>query len=388
MKAPVRVRQSGRRRSLALPLTAGVLVAAAAGVVGWLASQPPLPEPMPYEVAVPAPPEAEAAEATEATEAETEDGISLVALAEPAESAESAETPAAPPPSGEAGVLSAVEVGRRAMIGARATTLQPTPHPALIEQGRYGLVPVVAADGRQSWQIYARPYDDSDPRPQLALVIAGLGLSSAVTNQAVQMPGEVTLAFSPYAPDAESYVRQARAAGHEVLLELPMEPVRFPQDDPGPRALLTSLGANQNIDRLNWVLARFAGYVGVIETQGGRFTASQVHLEPVMSEIKRRGLLYVERRVGNSPHPREIAGRLGLIRIDTDIDLDIEPSRREITRRLAAAEMLARRDGTAVLVARPLPVTFELLKAWIRRLEDEGISLAPLTAVSARQALG
>ena len=369
MKAPVRVRQSGRRRSLALPLTAGALVAVAAGVVGWLASQPPLPEPLPYEVAVPAAPEApeaeatEAAEPAEAAEAETEGGISLVALAEPVE------TPA-PPPSGEAGVLSAAETGRRAMIGGRATTIQPTPHPALIEQGRYGLVPVVAADGRQSWQIYARPYDDDDPRPQLAVVIAGLGLSSAVTNQAVQMPGEVTLAFSPYAADAESFVRQARAAGHEVLLELPMEPVRFPQDDPGPRALLTSLGANQNIDRLNWVLARFAGYVGVIETQGARFTASEVHLEPVMGEIKRRGLLYVERRFGDSPHPREIASRIGLIRIGTDIDLDIEPSRREITKRLAAAEMLARRDGTAVLVARPLPVTFELLKAWIMGLED------------------
>ncbi len=167
-----------------------------------------------------------------------------------------------------------------------------------------------------------------------------------------------------------------------------MEPARFPEDDPGPRALLTSLGANQNIDRLNWLLARFAGYVGVIETQGGRFTASQAHLEPVMGEIKRRGLIYVERRISASPYPREIAGRLGLIRIEADIDLDIEPSRREITKRLAAVEMLAQRDGTAVLVARPLPVTFELLKPWLLRLEGEGISLAPLTAVSARQALG
>ena len=107
-----------------------------------------------------------------------------------------------------------------------------------------------------------------------------------------------------------------------------------------------------------------------------------------MGEIKRRGLLYVERHIGASPHPREIAGRLGLIRIGTDIDLDIEPSRREIAKRLAAAEMLARRDGTAVLGARPLPDTFERLKAWSPRLEDAGISLAPLTAVSARQALG
>ena len=94
------------------------------------------------------------------------------------------------------------------------------------------------------------------------------------------------------------------------------------------------------------------------------------------------------RRFGDRPHPRGRAGRTGRIRIGTDVDLDIEPSRRGVTKRLAAAEMLARRDGTAVLVARPLPVTFELLKAWIMGLEDKGISLAPLTAVSARQALG
>jgi polysaccharide deacetylase 2 family uncharacterized protein YibQ len=329
-------------------LVAAALVAGVAGLVGWLASQPPLPESVPYYVALPeAPPGG----------------------------AEDTEMPGSP---GEVSI---------AALGARATTVQSSPDPSLVEEGPYGLVPVIAPDGRQSWQVYATPYDDGDPRPQVAVVLSGLGKNSADTDKALGLPGEVTLAFSPYAENVDEWARQARAAGHELLLEVPMEPARS-ADDPGPRALLTSLGPNQNLDRLAWNLARFAGYVGVIEAMGGSFTASALHLEPVLGELKRRGLLYVDRHPAANALPRTIAEEMGLLRIGADIDIDAEPSRREISKRLAAAEALARHDGTAVVVARPLPVTFELLGGWFDRLDAEGIALAPITAVTARRASG
>ncbi|MDP6952151.1 MAG: divergent polysaccharide deacetylase family protein, partial [Alphaproteobacteria bacterium] len=337
---------------------------------------PPLPDPMPYEVALP---EAPVTEATAEVEA-PEEAV--------AEAPMPTEAPSPGPEVAAAGTipLSAPATGQRGNVGSRATTMQPTPHPALIEQGRHGLLPVVAPDGRQSWQVYARPFDDSDERPQIALVVIGLGVGNAGTNKAVRMPGEVTLAFSPYGESSDTYVREARAGGHEVLLEVPMEPLSFPTDDPGPRALMTSLGPRQNLERLTWLMSRFAGYVGIIESYGGRFTDSEIHLEPMMFEIGRRGLLYVDRANTVSDVPRAIADKLGMLHIATNIDLDIEPSRAEIRKRMAAADMMAKQQGTAVVIARSYPVTLDLLEVWINGLERDGIALAPLTAVLARRA--
>lgn len=393
---------AGRRLHI-FPLIAALLVAVGAALVGWLASQPPLPEPMPYEIALPDTPAA--GEPTGAEPAAVEPALAEPlttepAAAEPAE-AETLESDAAPvtaaalPVPDPAGVaigpigtlpLTAPATAPRAQVGTRTATMQPTPHPALIEQSPHGLLPVVAPDGRQSWQIYARPYDDSDERPQIAIVLIGLGIGNAGSNKAVRMPGEVTLAFSPYGPASEDYVRQARAGGHEVLLEVPMEPTAFPTDDPGERALMTSLGPRQNLERLTWLMAQFAGYVGIIESYGGRFTNSEIHLEPVMFEIGRRGLVYVDRANTVSDVPRTIADKLGMLHIFTNIDLDIDPSRSEIRKRMSAADLLAKRDGTAVVVARSYPVTLELLEGWFNSMEDDGIALAPLTAVLARRA--
>lgn len=67
-----------------------------------------------------------------------------------------------------------------------------------------------------------------------------------------------------YGADLANLAEQARAQKHGVLLQSPMAPFDFPDNDPGPQTLLTSLGADQNIDRLHWQMSRFQGYVGLI----------------------------------------------------------------------------------------------------------------------------
>ncbi len=85
-----------------------------------------------------------------------------------------------------------------------------------------------------------------------------------------------------------------------------MEPFDYPDNDSGPQTLLTSLGADQNIDRLHWQMSRFQGYVGLIGYMGGKFTASEHALMPVLRELAARGLVYVDD--GASPH--SVAGQL------------------------------------------------------------------------------
>src|SRR5271170_2997532 len=167
-----------------------------------------------------------------------------------------------------------------------------------VEMTPQGPIPKIAADGTRPAEAFARPVQPLPGRPdapRVALIINGLGISANETVAAIaNLPGTVTLGFVPYGTDVKSLVGRARAAGHEVLLQVPMEPFQYPDNDPGPQTLLTSLTPQQNIERLHWLMSRFQGYVGLSNTMGARFTASEPSFAPIMRETAKRGLIFVD----------------------------------------------------------------------------------------------
>ncbi len=261
--------------------------------------------------------------------------------------------------------------------------LPAAPVEALVQASAVGPLPRIAADGRTPWQTYARPFDAEDTRPRIAIVITDMGHANAPTNAAIRrLPGPVTLAFTPYAPDLEAWLTAAREQGHETLIMLPMEPETYPRDDPGPHTLLTSLGPSVNRQRLEWVLSRGGGYVGVMTEMGSRFSASEEALEPVLGELGDRGLLVLDNGAAANSRIGEMAGRFGLPQATGSRHIDTEADRDSIDLRLQELEDLARENGFAVGLAHPYPLTFERLAAWIPLLERKGIVLAPITAVA------
>ena len=271
-------------------------------------------------------------------------------------------------------------------IITRRSALSPAPDPGLTEKSGLGLLPVIGDDGRKPWLVYARGFDDRDRRPRIALVIVGLGLSEASTQAAIQrLPGAVTLAFAPYAKTLDRWIPLARAAGHEVLLTLPMEPDSFPADDPGPHTLLTSLAPAENLKRLRWVLSRTSGYVGVINDMGSRFTTSSRHLDPVLGELKRRGLMFVDSGASLRSVAARMATRIGLARAINNRFIDVKASREAIDQRLSELERIARTSGQALGVGTTYPVTFERVGRWLRRFEKKGLILVPVSALANKQ---
>jgi uncharacterized protein len=266
---------------------------------------------------------------------------------------------------------------------SRSGALAPAPDPALVQRTPNGPLPIIAPDGRRAWQVYARPFEREDKRPRIAILISGLGPSGAATEAAIQgLPGAVTLAFWPYADRIDHWIKLARAAGHEVLLNLPMEPENYPTFDPGPKTLLTSLSPKENLERLDWALSRVAGYVGVVDYHGARFTASRRDLEPVLEALNRRGLIFVDSRATPASLAPEIAYMMGLPWTANSrfID-DAQVSRAAIDARLRELENIARLNRYAVGIGAPYPVTLERIAAWAATLPEKGIALAPITAV-------
>ena len=139
--------------------------------------------------------------------------------------------------------------------------------PALIENTPLGPMPRIADDGRKPMTAYAAPAAAGKFR--IAIVMTGLGLSAKATQAAITgLPSAVTVGVLPYASDAPRWLSAARAAGHEVVLQVPMEPFDFPDSDPGPHTLRAGSVTNANAERLNWALTRFTGYAGVTNLLG------------------------------------------------------------------------------------------------------------------------
>lgn len=256
----------------------------------------------------------------------------------------------------------------------------------LLETTRHGAIPRIAADGARPSSVYARPLKLAAGKadaPRIALIISGLGISAAATADAIgKLPGAVTLAVAPYSGDIENLAAQARAAEHEVLLQTPMEPFDYPGNDPGPQTLLTSLTAEQNIDRLQWLMSRFQGYVGIANYMGARFTASEQALAPVLREIAKRGLIFVDD--GSSPRSLvgHIAGGSNIPFAKADMMLDATPTAVEIDRALSRLEMQARDRGTAVAFANATPAVVARIVEWAKKVEARGFVLVPITAVA------
>jgi uncharacterized protein len=275
--------------------------------------------------------------------------------------------------------------GARQEVKIPASSVTPQADDPIIEMTRNGPIPRIGADGARASAAYAQPVAVRSEWPQLAIVITGLGVSASNTDQAInKLPAPVTLAFAPYGGDLAKAAAKARSLGHELLLQVPMEPFDYPDNDPGPQTLVTSLPPEQNIERLQWAMSRFRGYVGIANQMGARFTASEMSFTPILREISKRGLLYVDD--GSSPRSLagQIAGGNSLPFAKANLSLDAVPSAGEIDRALVRLEATARENGVAVGIATALPVSIDRISRWAKTAESRGFALVPITAAAAR----
>ena len=257
--------------------------------------------------------------------------------------------------------------------------------PALLDP-KDGKLPIVSVDGRKSWEVYARPFADPKNRPRVAIIVGGMGLSEAATNSAIQqLPGSVTLAFSPYAKNLQRWISKARAAGHEVMLQIPMEPYDYPNNDPGPHTLLTNLSTQDNIGRLEWLMGRFSGYIGITNYMGSKFTSSAPNIRPILSAMNERGLMFLDSRASQRSAAARIAKELDLPLAINNSYIDNKAARNAIDSRLTELERLALAEGAAVGIGFSYPVTLERITKWAATLDEKGVVLAPVTALAGMQ---
>jgi polysaccharide deacetylase 2 family uncharacterized protein YibQ len=271
-----------------------------------------------------------------------------------------------------------------AIIVAPRRPLAAAPIKAVSEEGPYGPLPVIGGGGKKPSAVYARQTPmgvlKSDA-PKIAIVLGGMGLNAELTNRAIKdLPGEITFAFAPYGEKLQPIVNKARADGHEIMLQVPMEPMGYPASNPGPKTLLTSLDANGNLDALTWHMSRFAGYTGIMNYMGSQFLGNADAVKPVLSELRKRGLIYLGDGSVSQDTAATVAGQLGMPIGTARVMIDANPEPAAIAKALADLEEMARRNGLVIASGAGLPATIEAVGDWAKELGDKGIMLVPVSA--------
>lgn len=253
----------------------------------------------------------------------------------------------------------------------------------LAEETKDGPIPRVSAKGEMPFVAYARPVPAATAdKPMVAIVVTGLGLSEQGTLDAInKLPSNISLAFAPYGKTLNRTVATARAAGHELLLEVPLEPFDYPQTDPGPQTLLTGQPPRSNLDKLYWLMARFGGYVGIVNHTGARFTASAADFSPVMEELGTRGIGYLDDGSSNRSVAAELAAANKVPFGRADVMLDANPARAPILTALDALAAKAKSNGRAIGVISALPVSIATVTEWAAGLDSKNLQLVPVSAL-------
>lgn len=259
--------------------------------------------------------------------------------------------------------------------------LAKAPVAGMFQPGPNGPLPIIAADGRTPMQVYARPFANPGGKPVIALMVGGLGLNAQTTKAAIEtLPPEVTLSFVPYAKNLQGWINLARANGHEVMLELPMEPFDYPDNDTGPQTLLASAKPEENAQKLNWLLGRAQGYFGVVNYQGAKFAAAPA-VNPVLTALAGRGLAFVQDGSGSKTAFANAARGAQIPFASADRVVDAQPAEASIDQQLLTLEALALQNGASFGAGFAYPLTVEKAAAWANGLAAKGYVLAPASAI-------
>jgi uncharacterized protein len=264
--------------------------------------------------------------------------------------------------------------------------LSPAPDRRLVERSRHGILPKIGDDGARAAMVYARPQGTlpggMQPQGRIAIVVGGLGISANTTGEAIsKLPPAITLAFAPYGSDLDRYVTRARDNGHEVMLQVPMEPFDYPDNDPGPHTLTVTGTGQANMDKLQWVMGRFTGYIGIINFMGAKLTADEAALSAVMREMGSRGLVFLDDGSSSRSLTARIGGATRTPTLKADMVIDAAARADAIDKELMKLEDLARKQGTVIATASALPLTVERLARWSKELEAKGLLLTPVSAL-------
>jgi len=267
-------------------------------------------------------------------------------------------------------------------IDGNVSGLAPAPFAGLTKVSAYGRIPAIAPNGAKAVTSYNRPYKPVAGKKPVSVIIGGLGVNRSLTQQAINdLPADVTLSFAAHTTGLQGWIDQARARGHEVLIELPMESTSFDSSERGAdRALLASRNTASNTRNLDWLLSRAQGYFAVTNYNGDLFLTRADAAAPILDRLAKAGLGFIYDGSENTPSLGALSQSAGLPFAKGYNLIDPEQDSDRIQSELSRLADTARASGGQIGVGFAYPETIEAVKSWTRTLDGQGLVLAPASS--------
>jgi polysaccharide deacetylase 2 family uncharacterized protein YibQ len=216
--------------------------------------------------------------------------------------------------------------------------------------------------------------------PRVALIIDDLGYDKKIAEKFLELNINLTFSILPHSPFQNEIARLAGSKGIEIMLHLPMEPVEYPEVNPGPGTLLSSMSPDELIHQLEDDLNALPGITGVNNHMGSKLTAESTQMYQIFSILKQRGLFFIDSRTTSDSMGRPSARLFQIPFAERDVFIDHYLKPNFIRKQIKELIEVARRNGEAVGILHPHTTTLKILLEMLPELQGQ-IHLVPASKI-------
>ena len=216
----------------------------------------------------------------------------------------------------------------------------------------------------------------------VAIVIDDLGQDMKPAQDLLDLPDHITLGVMPRLPFSKKIAETARRSGREVLVHIPMEAKVRTGKRSSPGMLRSDMTPMEFIAAVNEDLDSVPGAAGANNHEGSSLTENREAMTFLMSELKTRGLFFLDSMTNPKSSAYSVAREFGLKSARRDVFLDNDGSNpAAIRKQLDELARTAKQNGRAIGIGHPHPATIAELKKWLAKIDEEGIEIVPVSAL-------
>lgn len=209
--------------------------------------------------------------------------------------------------------------------------------------------------------------------PQIAIIIDDLGYNKAYGERAINLPGPLTFAVIPFAPNSKVLAERAYFSGNDVMLHMPM------QSSQGKDIGLGGINASHTRDevksRLRKSLNELPFAIGMNNHMGSLLTTNPNIMGWIMEELTGTTLFFVDSYTTADSVAHNTAKAFGVPTLKRDVFLDSEDDAKAIDKQFMRLVRKAKEQGYALAIGHPRPATLEVLERRLKQLKELGVKL-------------
>ncbi len=218
-----------------------------------------------------------------------------------------------------------------------------------------------------------------DSVPRVAIIMDDIGINRQAALDALQLQMPLALAIIPGEAHSTEIMSLAHRQHSEILIHIPMEPVSYPKNNPGPLGLFVHQSDSQIEQRIDDIIAALPYAIGGNNHMGSEFTQHADKLRPVLLALKRSGLFFVDSLTSKDSVAYQEAQQLGLSCALRDVFLDNVRQVEPILSQLDRLVTLAHRHGSAIAICHPYPQTIQALQHFIADQQRFDVKMVPIS---------